>query len=80
MREDIICTTALIIFLILLIILQGIILLSNYMKIEKQDLKEDLKEECESCKEEMTSEGIKYKCEYYIENQVKYCKHCGLPI
>ena len=80
MKEEIICTTVLIISLILLIILQGTILLANYMKSREEDLKEDIKEECKSCKEEMLSEGIKYKCEYYIENQIKYCKHCGLPI
>jgi len=37
-------------------------------------------EDCETCKEEMESDGIQYTLEYYTENGINYCEHCGCPI
>lgn len=37
-------------------------------------------EDCETCKKEMEEEGIKYTLDYYTENEINYCEHCGLPI
>jgi len=32
---------------------------------------------CESCYEELEADGIEYTFDYYVEDGVAYCAHCG---
>jgi len=37
-------------------------------------------ESCDYCEMEMEEMGIEYTLDYYVEDGVPYCEHCGRPL